>query len=282
MRFADFARKLMRRRASQDHGSPHAPAQRNGHAFWNQQSTQYPWRSRVPVYESDNLVTWDKSLDFLADPRFVAAYRRGVNSGHAFDFYKDGSPDPRIEWRVHVACWAGTHAAQLPGDFVECGVNTGIFSLAICDYIDFNATGKSFWLFDTFNGIPDDHISDRERQFGRHLENALFPECYEQAKANFAAFPKARLVRGIVPQSLNTVDIDRVAYLSLDLNVAYPERAAIEHFWPKLVPGAIVLLDDYGWASFVEQKRMIDDFAAGQGVSILNLPTGQGILIKPK
>ncbi len=53
-------------------------------------------------------------------------------------------------------------------------------------------------------------------------------------------------MRGKVPESLATVEIERVAYLSLDMNIAYPEIEALKHFWPKLVPGAIVVLDDYG------------------------------------
>jgi O-methyltransferase len=43
--------------------------------------------------------------------------------------------------------------ARTTGDFVECGVNTGIFSLAVCEYVDFNRLDKSLWLFDTYKGF---------------------------------------------------------------------------------------------------------------------------------
>ncbi len=71
-----------------------------------------------------------------------------------------------------------------------------------------------------------------------------------------------------------------VCYLSLDMNVVAPERAAIEFFWDKLVPGAPVILDDYGWLGYRPQKRALDEFAASRGVMILTLPTGQGLLLK--
>ena len=64
------------------------------------------------------------------------------------------------------------------------------------------------------------------------------------------------------------------------MNIAYPEVAAIEFFWDKLVPGALVVLDDYGWTNNIEQKRAMDAFAAKKGVMILTMPTGQGLLIK--
>jgi hypothetical protein len=87
-------------------------------------------------------------------------------------------------------------------------------------------------------------------------------------------------VRGRIPESLPTAAIDRVAYLALDLNVAAPEVAALEYFWDKLVPGAPVLLDDYGWAQYRPQKEAMDAFAAAHGVEILTLPTGQGLILR--
>ena len=234
-----------------------------------------------PTYDADNLTVYEKSADFLADPRFQAAYRRGMESGHHVFRTRDSRTDLHIEWRVHVVLWAASHAARLPGDFVECGVNTGIYSLAVCEAIDFNGTGKSFWLFDTFDGIPEEQISDRERQLGRAQENVeWYGDCFELAQKNFAPYPRAHLIRGKVPETLGTVPIDEVAYLSLDMNIAQPEIAALEFFWDKLVTGAPVLLDDYGWRDFGPQKEAMDAFAAERGLPILTLPTGQGLLIR--
>jgi hypothetical protein len=72
-----------------------------------------------------------------------------------------------------------------------------------------------------------------------------------------------------------------VAYLCIDMNIAYPERAALEHFWPKLVRGAVVILDDYGWMQCRRQKEVIDTLAQSWDVQVWTLPTGQGLLIKP-
>ena len=238
---------------------------------------QYPG---PPDYERWGLVVWGKNLSFMNEARFRSAYRRGMTSGHSYSWAGESDPDIGIEWNVHNCCWAAKYAASLPGDFVECGVSTGILSLAVCEYIDFNATGKSFWLFDTFCGIPEEQMNEYEKMVGRQIYNQWYPDCWERAKANFAPFPKARLVRGVVPHTLVDAPIDKVCYLLLDMNIVAPERAAIEFFWPKLVPGAIVILDDYAWRTHEEQLRAMDEFAAKQGVTILTLPTGQGIMIK--
>ena len=87
-----------------------------------------------------------------------------------------------------------------------------------------------------------------------------------------------RLIRGTVLAALSEVEIEKVAYLSIDMNIACPERAAIEHFWPRLVPGVV---DDYGFRGYEEQKSSMDEFARRVDTEILTLPTVQGLIIKP-
>ena len=65
------------------------------------------------------------------------------------------------------------------------------------------------------------------------------------------------------------------------MNCAAPEIAAAEFFRDNLVSGAVIVLDDYGWKGYIEQKKAFDDFASRKGVQVLSLPTGQGLIFKP-
>jgi predicted O-methyltransferase YrrM len=65
------------------------------------------------------------------------------------------------------------------------------------------------------------------------------------------------------------------------MNNTAPEIAAAEHLWDRLVPGGIIVLDDYGWRKQINQKIAFDRFADARKVNVLSLPTGQGLLIKP-
>ena len=60
-----------------------------------------------------------------------------------------------------------------------------------------------------------------------------------------------------------------------------PEIAAAHFFWDKIVPGGVVILDDYGFKGHEEQKAAFNEFAKQKNVPILQLPTGQGIIFKP-
>jgi hypothetical protein len=88
------------------------------------------------------------------------------------------------------------------------------------------------------------------------------------------------LIVGAIPGNRKLVTATEIAYLHLDMNNAGPEVAAFEHFWDKLVPGALVLLDDYAYAGFEPQKLAMDSAAAVNGVRVASLPTGQGLLLK--
>lgn len=235
----------------------------------------------APSYRSPGLQVWHHTTDFVEDAEFMAAYRFGMEGAREFLLRAGVGPEVHHEWPVLVCCWAACHARRLAGDFVECGTNTGLLSMAVCKYVDFNQLDKNFHLFDTFCGIPPEQISERERGLGREaLSRAVYRDCYEETKRNFAPYPRVRLVRGKVPESLPGAGIERVCYLSIDMNIVYPEIAALEYFWDRLSPGAPVILDDYGKAKFIEQKRAIDRFSAERGVKVLNLPTGQGLLLK--
>jgi len=217
------------------------------------------------------------SVAWMDDPAFAEAYRRGLATGHRF------GEDLRIEWRVYTACWAASVAKDLDGDFVECGVNTGIFAAAICSYVDFNRlTKKHFYLLDTFEGPPPDQLLPEEIAAGHGAKSeGHYVDTYELVCRTFAEYPNVVPIKGRVPATLTRVPSRQIAYLCVDLNAAVPERAALEFFWEKVVPGGVILLDDYGYRGHDVQRRSFDDFARSRGVHILSLPTGHGLLIKP-
>jgi hypothetical protein len=218
------------------------------------------------------------SDSFRSSASFQRAYARGVQAS--------AGVDPRFEWRVHIALWAASNAARLRGDFVECGVNAGFISSAIMQYLDWDRLGKRFYLVDTFAGPSPDQYSPGEIACGRAevAANALAAGAYvtdiEAVRRNFSSWRNVRIVQGTVPGILPDIDANAVALLHLDMNCAYPERAALEFFWERMQPGAMVLLDDYCYAGCEEQGRAIQGAAERFGVEVLSLPTGQGLIVR--
>lgn len=218
------------------------------------------------------------NCDFINDPKFRQAYELGKATD------TDGSVlcGTEIYWRIHVLCWAAAQAIHLNGDFVDCGVNTGIFARAVADYTDFAKAGKTYYLLDTFAGLDPRYSSAAEmsREMN-HKYKEQKGSLYERVQETFKDLP-VKIIRGAVPDTLPEVDTTRIAYLSLDMNCVQPETEALRYFWDRIVPGGIIILDDYGYSNaYMDQKHAHDAFARSKGVEILTLPTCQGMIIKP-
>ncbi len=222
------------------------------------------------TYNQDGLIT-RHSADFISDSRFAESYKKGKET--------ESWGNSEIHWRAFVACWAADRGLRIDGDFVECGVNKGGLSRTVMEYVDFSTSSKRFFLLDTYEGLSGDYISQEEAEEG--VKSGGYEPCFESVTNTFSEYDNVIIIKGAVPETLSEVDSEKIAYLSIDMNCVEPEIEAAEFFWDKLVSGATILLDDYGWTAHHLQKKAFDEFASRKNVPILALPTGQGIIIKP-
>jgi O-methyltransferase len=223
-------------------------------------------------YANDLLYTYHNS-DFIREKKFAEAYALVKQlGGRLLENYD-------IQWRIHVVCWAAKHAAQLEGDFVDCGVYSGFSPRAICHFVDFEKLNKTYYLMDTFAGMDNRYSSSYEMERNKKLGYAEV-DLYAQVQETFKNF-RTKIIKGAIPDTLPQADCEKVSFLSIDMNSELPEVAALEYFWPKMVSGGIIVLDDYGYPGCLNQKLAHDKFAASKGVMVLSLPTCQGLIIKP-
>lgn len=229
-------------------------------------------------YAADGVGVRGKNLGFLAEPSFIDAWTKAEQL-NAEGWQKAGGV-PDVRWRAHVCVWAASNCLRLKGDFVECGVHTGLFSLSIIKALGFGEQDRRFWLFDTFEGIPVETVGDADRDLAEQLNARIYSDVHALAVRNFSDTPNARIVKGLLPGTLEAAPIDEVAFLSIDLNNADAEESCIALLWDKLVPGAMVVIDDYAFAGHEAQYAMWNDFASRHDHRILTLPTGQGLLVR--
>ncbi|WP_395052137.1 TylF/MycF/NovP-related O-methyltransferase [Flavobacterium sp.] len=222
------------------------------------------------TYDTDSLTT-SNNCDFIKEERFAKAYQTALDTKPWKGF--------TLQWRTYIVCWFADLVKNLEGDFVECGVNTGAYSRAVIDYIDFQKLDKTFYLLDTFDGFPIEQITLEEKKAGIAVYETHYEDVYEAVKKTFSQY-NVKIIKGKVPETLSVCNATKIAYFSIDMNAVAPEIAAINYFWDKIVKGGVVVLDDYGFSLHTEQKYAFDEFAKQKNVSILSLPTGQGIIIK--
>ena len=217
------------------------------------------------VFAQDMLIALERNTGFHEDAEFMRAF-----AAEAAD-----EQERSLVWRLHVLCWCARNALNLPGDFVECGVYRAFSSAVAMRYLDFARLSRTWYLYDTFSGIPDDQLSPGTA----NPEPFRDPTLYERAKARVARFPNARVVKGRVPEVFGETVPSEIAFLHLDMNSAAAELGALDALLGKLVAGAYVVLDDYGWFAYREQKLAADRYFGELGYRVLELPTGQGLVI---
>lgn len=213
------------------------------------------------VFVGDNLITIDRHVGFATDPEFMKAFRAEAIT----------IPNISLIWRLHTLCWAARHAVGLEGDFVECGVYEGFSSAVVARYLNFAKLDKRLWLYDLF---------DHEQETSGVVMPAHSPGLYGRVTRRFSDFPNVRIIKGFVPRSFEQGAPEKIAWMHIDLNDVDAETGALEALFDRVTPGGMLVFDDYGWKTYPGQKEAADKFALQRGHAILELPTGQGLLVK--
>lgn len=225
----------------------------------------------------DRLLTLDKSCGFRDDPAFARAL---VSIPRSDEF--DG-PD-RIAWRLNTLCWAARRALRSGGDFVECGVYRGDMSWFLAQVIGADKI-PHFYLYDSFSGFSPAYSSSSDFADSPgflDFANEIYRTegLYESVSNRFAGYTNFTVIKGFLPETLDQACPQQIGYLNLDLNSVRAELAVLERLFDRVVAGGVIVFDDYGWWQYRNQRPITDKFIAARGYEILELPTGQGLLVK--
>ncbi len=239
------------------------------------EAVNLPWQGiadRGGVFVSVGLATWGRATSFLNDPKFISIV----------DKHSALLPLPNWHWNLSVALWCVKNALELNGDFVELGVFKGHTTLFLAEYIGFENENRGWYLYDTFEGIPAEDLNNAA--WGE-VNKSLYVDTYvySDVVARFQPYPNIKVIKGRVPEVFHEHPTpQKIAFLHVDLNSARAEVAALDAIFDQMVNGGMVLFDDYGWAFCKEQHEAISAWAKERSVNILELPTGQGLLVVTK
>ena len=214
------------------------------------------------IYTGDNIFTYGRNLSFLEDKDLMAAFSQNATT----DIEKG------ILWRTSVVLWGVRNGLKLDGDFVECGCYAGTTVKIVCDAVDFSKyTDKHYYLYDLF---------DHDPSMPHHAMPDHSKELYASVQKKFIDFPNVTVTQGKVPDIFSEIAPEKIAFMHIDMNNAEAEIGALEGLFDRMVPGALLILDDYGWNGYRAQKLAEDPWLEKRGYRVLELPTGQGLVIK--
>jgi hypothetical protein len=124
----------------------------------------------------------------------------------------------------------------IEGELAELGVYQGGVARLISDVM---RPGSTLHLFDTFEGIPEDDVAP-----GGHRKGD-FATRFEDVQDFLRGRPVV-FHRGWFPQVLPPDPI-RYRFAHVDMDTYQSTIAALDYLLPRMVPGGVVVFDDYGW-----------------------------------
>lgn len=162
----------------------------------------------------------------------------------------------------------------VPGDLVECGVWRGGSSMAIAlTLLKLGVSDRRLWLYDTFGTMPAPGEHDRDSA-GRDVagwettmlgdSGLSLPEVRAALRSTGYADERIRYVPGLVEQTIPAEAPERIALLRLDTDWYSSTRYELEHLYPRLEPGGVLIVDDYG--HLAGARKAVDDYFAHRPV----------------
>jgi SAM-dependent methyltransferase len=214
------------------------------------------------LFCSDNVITWNRNLSFLRDEFFLEILNNNENN----------NAEKCIIWRTYILLYFAEIASSVEGDFLELGCHTGFTASQVIKKIKFKELSKKYYLYDLFEWKK----GDEHTRFPGH-DN---PRMFEDVQRRFSEFDFVKVIKGAVPESFVAGFPDKIAFAHIDMNHPDPEAGALRAVLPRLSKGGAVILDDYGWWGYGAQKIALDPIVKENGLAVLELPTGQGLILK--
>jgi O-methyltransferase len=182
-------------------------------------------------------------------------------------------------------------AATSVGLFAECGVFRGFSALSLGHVMKAQqdagrAEPREFWLVDSFEGLSEpgreDAVTYADGQVlmsGPSSPKGTFATPIRFVQERMAGYPFVKFAKGWIPDVYAQLPEAKWAFLHLDVDLYQPTADTLEYFYPRLVPGAVIVNDDFGSPLFPGAGKAWAEFFGARQKAFAILDSGQAIYI---
>jgi len=216
-----------------------------------------------------------KQPDIRQLPSFGALAARTIAKRRSYLYYD----------RLFTLYQALANAARLPareaGTYMaEVGVYRGGTSFFLAEAArELGLKSPQLYCFDTFEGHAAEDINEEIET--NHSAGHFSKTSFEAVKALRASFDFVHVRKGRVQDRAGEVASHTFSFIHLDVDIYEPTKFCLEFFDARLVRGAIVVVDDYGFTSCPGAKQAVDEFVSSTKRYVaLHQLTGQCVLVK--
>lgn len=181
-----------------------------------------------------------------------------------------GEVDCQILSNEAYMVWSVARAqSSMPGAMAEVGVYQGASAKLICE-----AKGDAeLHVFDTFEGLMD--VSEHDPLF---RDNG-YAAAEDSVRRYLSSYPNVHIHRGYFPQDTADAVSDRMfSFVNLDVDTYASTKNCLEFFYPRLLPGGILMSHDYAQAEGV--RKAFDEVLGPKPESVIELAESQCLFIR--
>ena len=156
----------------------------------------------------------------------------------------------------------------IAGSVAELGVYKGTTAKLLHALLP----GRTLWLFDTFEGFDARDLPGAPDAAAPFNDTSL-----EAVLKHIGPSDRIRPCKGYFPATAKAIpDDERFALVHLDADLPKPTAAALEFFYPRLVPAGMLIMHDYGSRAWPGLMETVDAFFADKPESIVRIPDKSG------
>ncbi len=156
-------------------------------------------------------------------------------------------------------------SSDVSGAVVECGVWKGGMSAALAELL---GSRRTYHLLDSFEGLPPVTEADgpwakqwQERKDLWYFDNCKAEQMYAREAMRLSGVEHFQIHQGWFKDSLPVLPDFPIALLRLDGDWYDSTYTCLEHLYPRVISGGLVILDDYyAWEGCI--RACYDYFSA--------------------
>ena len=168
---------------------------------------------------------------------------------------------------------------DVPGAIVECGVFKGASLVRFAAFRSLfdDPFSRKIIAFDTFGDFPNTSFApdkEKRQQFvaaagDQSISRDQMMHVLRHKRCDHSVDLVAGDICETVPQYVKEHPELQISLLNLDTDIYEPAVAILEHLYPMIAPGGVLVLDDYG--IFPGETKAVDDYFSTQEVQIEKL-----------
>ncbi len=215
-----------------------------------------------PVFPAATYNPWNKNAGFLKAFETIRAFTL-VDRYRCYELWQLVEQSAKLESGslLEVGVWRGGTGALIATQARNCGIPDRVF------------------LCDTFEGVVKASAMDAGYSGGEHKNTSL--PLVQELVHDRMGLDNVEILQGMFPEDTGSqVEQLQFRFCHIDVDVYQSAKDAVEWVWDRLVPGGIVVFDDYGFAACDGIADYVDQQMGQSDRIVLHNLNGHAIFVK--